>query len=151
MKFLITPTPKGVYMTDAGNPVDITPADHGKDYADEAAFAAAFKLRSREAHAARQTALAKLQKEFEAALAKGYHDATFGITMAIEDADRRQFNDLDTHLARKGVGDDATITIKLLDGSLHPLTRGEFHELLIRAGDYYLALWTDLQQKKAAL
>ena len=138
-------------MTEIGNPVDIQPANHGKDYADEAAFAAAFKLLPRAAYAAKQTAVAKLQKEFEAALTKGYHDTALGITIAIEDTDRQQFNDLDTHLARKGVPDDAAITIKLLDGSLHPLTRGEFHQLLIRAGDYYLGLWTDLQQKKAVL
>ena len=151
MKFLITPAPKGAYMIETGNPVDIQPAEHGKDYADEAAFTAAFKLLPREAYAARQTALAKLQQKFDDDLAKGYHDTALGITIAIEDADRRQFNDLDTHLGRKGAPDDATITIKLLDGSLHLLTRGEFHELLIHAGDYYLALWTDLQQKKAAL
>jgi hypothetical protein len=150
MKFLITSNPKGAYITEAGNPVDITPAEHGKDYADEAAFASAFKLLPREVYAARQSALAELQRKFEGALAKGYHDVELGVTIAIGDVDRRQFNDLDTHLARKGVPDDAPITIKLLDGSLHLLTRGEFHSLLIHAGDYYLALWTDLQQKKAA-
>ena len=138
-------------MTEAGNPVNIQPSEHGKDYADEAAFAAAFKLLPRGAYAAQQTALAEFQRKFEAVIAKGYHDTALGITIAIEDTDRQQFNDLDTHLARKGTPDDAMITVKLLDGSLHPLARGEFHELLIRAGDYYLALWTDLQQKKAAL
>ena len=151
MKFLITPAPKGAYMTDAGTAVNITPAEHGKDYADEAAFAAAFKLMRRETYAARQTALAKLQQKFDDDLAKGYRDTALDLTIAIEDADRRQFNDLDTHLARKGVPDEASITIRLLDGSLHQLTRGEFHQLIIRAGDYYLALWTDLQQKKAAV
>ena len=150
MKFLITPAPKGAYMTDAGNSVDITQAEHGKDYADEAVFAAAFNLLPRAAYATRQTALAKLQQKFDEDLAKGYHDTALGITIAIEDADRRQFNDLDTHLSRKGAGDDATITIKLLDGTLHALTCADFHQLIIRAGDYYLALWTDLQQKKAA-
>ena len=151
MKFLITPAPKGAYMTKAGNPMDIQPAEHGKDYADEAAFVTAFKLVPREAYAARQTALAELQRKFEATMAKGYNDTALGVTIGIEDADHRQFNDLDTHLARKGAPGDASITIKLLDGSLHTLTRGEFHELLIRAGDYYLALWTDLQHKKSAL
>lgn len=151
MKFLITPNSKGAYMTEAGNPVDITPAEHGKDYADEATFAAAFKLTLRAAYAARQTALAKLQHTFDENLAKGYHDTVLGITIAIEDADRRQFNDLDTHLTRKGTPDDATITIKLLDGTLHTLTCADFHQLIIRAGDYYLSLWSDLQQQKAAL
>jgi len=46
---------------------------------------------------------------------------------------------------------DQPVTIKLLDGSLHLITRGQFHELLILAGDYYLSLWSTLQQKKAAL
>jgi len=151
MKFLITPAPKGAYMTDAGNPVDITHAEHGKDYADEAAFAAAFKLLPRAAYAARQTALAGLQRKFEEDLAKGYHDTALGITIAMEDADRRQFNDLDTHLTRKGAPGDFQIAIKLLDGTLHSLTCADFHQLIIRAGDYYLALWTDLQQKKAPL
>ena len=151
MKFLITPAPKGAYMTDAGTAVDITPAEHGKDYADEVAFATAFKLLPRAAYAAKQTALAGLQKKFEDDLAKGYHDTALGITIAIEDADRRQFNDLETHLTRKAVPDDFQITIKLLDGALHALTCADFRQLIIRAGDYYLALWTDLQQKKAAL
>ena len=151
MKFLITPAPKGAYMTETGNPVDIQPADHGKDYVDEVAFAAAFNLLPRAAYAAKQTALAGLQKKFDDDLAKGYHDSALGITIAIEDADRRQFNDLDTHLTRKGVADDFQITIKILDGTLHALTCADFHQLIIRAGDYYLALWTDLQQSKAAL
>ena len=151
MKFLITPAPKGAYMTDAGNSVDITQAEHGKDSADEAAFAGAFKLLPRAAHAARQTALAGLQMKFDETLAKGYRDTALGITIAMEDADRRQFNDLDTHLARKGAPGDFQITIKLLDGTLHALTCADFHQLIIRAGDYYLALWTDLQQSKAAL
>jgi len=138
-------------MTANGTPVDIVPADHGKDYADEAAFAAAFKLMPRAAYAARQTALAKLQHTFDESLAKGYHDVALGITIAIEDADRWQFNDLDTHPTRKGAGDDFQITIKLLDGTLHTLTCADFHQLIIRAGDYYLALWSDLQQKNAAL
>lgn len=138
-------------MTANGTPVDIVPADHGKDYADEAAFAAAFKLMPRAACAARLTALAKFQHTFDESLSKGYHDVALGITIAIEDADRRQFNDLDTHLTRKGAGDDFQITIKLLDGTLHTLTCADFHQLIIRAGDYYLALWSDLQQKNAAL
>ena len=138
-------------MTETSNPVDIQPADHGKDYVDEAAFAAAFKLLPRAAYAARQTALAGLQKKFDDALAKGYHDTILGITIAIEDADRRQFNDLDTHLTRKSTPSDFQITIKLLDGTLHNLACADFHQLIIRAGDYYLALWTDLQQKKATL
>ena len=151
MKFLITTAPKGAYMTEAGNPVDVTPAEHGKDYADEAAFAAAFKLLPRAAYAARQTALAKLQQKFEEGLAKGYRDTALGITIALEDADRRQFNDLDTHLTRKGASGGFQITIKLLDGTLHALTCADFHQLIIRAGDYYLALWIDLQQQKAVL
>lgn len=151
MKFLITLAPKGAYMTDAGTAVDITPAEHGKDYADELAFAAAFKLLPSAAYAARQTAFAKLQTKFDDDLTKGYRDAALAITIAIEDADRRQFNDLDAHLARKGAPGDFQITIKLLNGTLHNLTCGDFHQLIIRAGDYYLALWTDLQQTKAAL
>ncbi|XHR29796.1 MAG: hypothetical protein ACFUZC_04425 [Chthoniobacteraceae bacterium] len=151
MKFQITPAPKGAYMTDTGAPVDILPSEHGKDYADEVTFSAALKLTLRAAYAARQTDLAKLQQEFDENLAKGYHDATLGITIAIEDADRRQFNDLDTHLTRKGTMDNATITIKLMDGTLHTIAYGDFHQLIIRAGDYYLALWTALQQQKAAL
>ena len=151
MKFLITPAPKGAYMTATGTSVDIAPAEPGKDYADETAFAAAFNLLTRAAYATRQTALAKLQEEFDEDLAKGYHDTALGITIAIEDADRRQFNDLDTHLTRKGEPGDFQITIKLLDGMLHSITCADFHQQIIRAGDYYLALWTDLQQKKAAL
>ena len=151
MKFLITPAPKGAYMTANGAPVNIAPTEHGKNYADEAAFATAFKLVPRETYAARQTALAKLQGKFDVDLSKGYHDTALAITIAIEYADRRQFNDLDTHLARKCAPGDFQITIKLLDGTLHSITCAEFHELIIRAGDCYLALWTDLQQKKAAL
>jgi len=151
MKFIITPAPKGAYMTATGVPVDITPAEHDKEYADETAFAAAFKLLPRAAFAARQTSLAKLQQKFDEDLAKGYHDTELGITIAIEDADRRQFNDLDTHLTRKCAPSDFQITIKMLDGTLHSLTCADFHQLIIRAGDYYLALWTDLQQKKALL
>ena len=151
MKFLITPNPKGAYVTFAGISVDITASDHGKDYADEAAFATAFKLTTRAAYAEKQTAQAKLQKEFEADLAKGYADKELGITIAIADGDRQQFNDLEQHFTRKAVPDDQPVTIKLLDGSLHQITRGQFHELLILAGDYYLSLWSTLQQKKAAL
>ena len=80
-----------------------------------------------------------------------YRDTALGITIAIEDADRRQFNDLDTHLTRKDAPGDFQITIKLLDGTLHTLTCADFHQLIIRAGDYHLALWTALQQKNAAL
>ena len=151
MKYLITPTPKGAYMTVAGVPVDIVPAEHGKDYADETAFASAFKLVTRDAYAAKQTALAKLQRQFEVDLAKGYKDEELGITIAITDGDRQQFNDLEQHLIRKSVADEQPVGIKLLDGSLHQLTRGQFHQLLIRAGDYYLSLWSNLQQKKSAL
>jgi hypothetical protein len=151
MKYLITPNPNGTYMTNSGAPVDIAVAEHGKDYADEAAFAAAFKLVPREAYAARQTALAKLQHTFDEDLAKGYRDATLGISIAIEDADRQQFNDLDAHLTRKAAPNDQPVTIKLLDGTIHTLTCADFHQLIIRAGDYYLALWSALQQKKAAL
>ena len=151
MKYLITPTPKGAYMTGAGVPVDIVPTEHGKDYADEAAFASAFKLMARGAYAQKQTALANLQKEFVAYLAKGYADKDLCITIAIADGDRQQFNDLEQHLTRKAVADEQPVGIKLLDGSLHQLTRGQFHQLLIRAGDYYLSLWSNLQQKKSAL
>lgn len=151
MKFLITPNPKGAYMTPNGTPVNITPSDHGKDYADEATFAATFKLTARDVYAQRQTTLAKLQKEFESDLAKGYADKELGITIAIEDADRQQFNDLEQHLTRKSTVDDDPVTIKALDGNLHQITRGQFRQLLIRAGDYYLSLWGTLQQKKAAL
>jgi hypothetical protein len=151
MKFLITPNSKGAYMTPNGTPVDIAPSDHGKEYADEAAFSAAFKLTARDAYAQKQTALAKLQKEFESDLAKGYADKELGITIAIGDADRQQFNDLEQHLTRKSAADDASVTIKALDGNLHQITRGQFRELLIRAGDYYLSLWNTLQQKKADL
>ena len=124
---------------------------HGKDYADEAAFATAFKLTARAAYAEKQTALAKLQRKFEADLVKGYADKELGISIAIGDADRQQFNDLEQHLTRKSVADDQPVAIKLLDGSLRQITRGQFHQLLIRAGDYYLSLWSSLQQKKAAL
>lgn len=151
MKFLITPNPKGAYITPNGTSIDITSSDHGKDYADEAAFAAAFKLMARDAYAQKQTATAKLQKEFESDLAKGYADKELGFTIAIEDVDRRQFNDLEQHLVRKAVPDDQPVTIKLLDSGLHQITRGQFRQLLIRAGDYYLSLWSALQQKKAAL
>ena len=151
MKFLIVPDPKGSYVTPTGVPVDIQSSEHGKDYADEAAFSTAFKLTAKDAFAARQTALAKLQKEFEADLAKGFVDKDLGITIAIGDGDRQQFNDLEQHLSRKVVPDGQPITIKLLDGSLHQITRGQFHQLLIRAGDYYLSLWSNLQQKKIAL
>ncbi len=151
MKFLITPAPKGAYMTTTGAPVDILPTEHGKDYADESAFAAAFRLVPREAYAARQTGQYKLQQKFDADLRKGYHDTALNIIIAIEDADRRQFNDLELHLVRKAVPDDQSISIKLFDGSLHHITRVQFHELLIRAGDYYLSLWSALQQKKSAL
>ena len=138
-------------MTPKGTPVDIAPSDHGKDYADEASFAAAFKLTAKDAYAAKQTAVAKLQKEFESDLAKGYADKELGITIAIEDGDRQQFNDMEQHLTRKSASDDAPVTIKALDGSLHQITRAQFRQLLIRAGDYYLSLWGTLQQKKAAL
>lgn len=138
-------------MTGAGIPVDIVPAEHGKDYADETAFASAFKLVTRDAYAAKQTALSKLQRQFEADLAKGYTDKEPGITIAIGDGDRQQFNDLEQHLTRKAVADDQLVAIKLLDGSLHQVTRGQFHQLLICAGDYYLSLWSNLQQKKSAL
>ncbi|XHR27598.1 MAG: hypothetical protein ACFUZC_16860 [Chthoniobacteraceae bacterium] len=131
--------------------MDITPSDHGKDYADESAFAAAFKLIPRDAYAVKQTALAKLQKEFEASLVKGYADKDLGFTIAIEDGDRQQFNDLEQHLTRKSAADDDPVTIKALDGNLHQITRGQFRQLLIRAGDYYLSLWGTLQQKKADL
>jgi hypothetical protein len=151
MKFLINPNPKGTYMTTSGLSVDVIPSDHGRDYADEAAFAAAFKLTARDAYAQKQTALAKLQKEFESDLAKGYADKELGITIAIGDGDRQQFNDLEQHLTRKAVADDQPVAIKLLDGSPHQITRGQFHQLLIRAGDCYLSLWSNLQQKKAAL
>lgn len=151
MKFLIVPNPKGTYVTSAGFPVNIAPSEHGKDYADEATFATAFKLTTEDAYAQKQTALAKLQKEFEADLAKGYADKDLGVTIAIADGDRQQFNDLEQHLSRKAVADDEPVTIKLLDGSLHQITRGQFHQLLIRAGDYYLSLWSTLQQKKSTL
>jgi hypothetical protein len=151
MKFLILPNPKGAYVTPAGVPVDVAASEHGKDYADEAAFAAAFKLTARVAYAERQTALAKLQKEFEADLAKGYSDKELGVAIAISDADRQQFNDLEQHLTRKSVADDQPVAIKLLDGSLRQITRCQFHQLIIRAGDYYLSQWSSLQQKKAAL
>jgi hypothetical protein len=151
MKFLITHNPKGAYMTPNGTSVDITPSDHGKDYADEATFAATFNLMARDAYAQKQTALAKLQKEFEADLAKGYADKELGLTIAIGDGDRQQFNDLEQHLTRKSAADDAPVTIKAIDGSLHQITRGQFRQLLIRAGDYYLSLWGTLQQKKAVL
>ncbi|XHR30518.1 MAG: hypothetical protein ACFUZC_08135 [Chthoniobacteraceae bacterium] len=151
MKFLITPNSKGAYMTAGGIPVDIVSSDHGKDYADEAAFAAAFKLTAKDAYTKMQTALTKLQKEFETDLAKGYADKELGLTIAIEDGDRQQFNDLEQHLVRKAVSDDQTMTIKLLDGSLYQITRGQFHQLLIRAGDYYLSLWNTMQQKKSVL
>ena len=137
-------------MTDTGNPVDIAPAEHGKDYSDEAAFAAAFKLTAKDAYAAKQTALAKLEKDFEADLSKGYADKELGIVIAIGDGDRQQFNDLEQHLTRKAVPDDQPVTIKLLDGSLHQVTRGQFHQLVIRAGDYYLSRWNDRQQKMIA-
>ncbi|XHR30427.1 MAG: hypothetical protein ACFUZC_07660 [Chthoniobacteraceae bacterium] len=150
-KYLIVPNLKGAYVTSTGVPVDIAASDHGKDYADEAAFAAAFNLTTKDAYAAKQTALAKLQKDFEADLAKGYVDKELGITIAIGDSDRQQFNDLEQHLIRKAVPDNQAVTIKALDGSLHQITRVQFHELLIRAGDYYLSLWGTLQQKKAAL
>ena len=151
MKFLIIPNPKGSYVTPAGVPVDVVASEHGKDYADEGAFSAAFKLTARVAYAEKQIARAKLQKEFEADLAKGYSDKELGISIAIGDGDRQQFNDLEQHLARKAVPDDQPVTIKLLDGSLRQITRVQFHELLIHAGDYYLSLWSSLQQKKAAL
>jgi hypothetical protein len=151
MKFLIIPNSKGTYVTPAGIPVDVVASEHGKDYADEPAFASAFKLIARDAYAKKQTALAKLQKEFEADLAKGYTDKELGITIAIEDGDRQQFNDLEQHLTRKVVADDQPVAIKLLNGSLRQITRSQFHQLLIRAGDYYLSLWGSLQQKKAAL
>jgi len=103
MKFLIVPNPKGAYVTPAGVPVDIQSSEHGKDYADENAFAVAFKLTTKDAFAARQTAQSKLQREFEADLAKGYADKDLGVNIAIGDGDRQQFNDLEQHLARKAV------------------------------------------------
>ena len=150
MKFLIVPNQKGSYVTPTGVPVDIQSSEHGKDYADESAFATAFKLTAKDVFAARQTTLGKLQRDFESDLAKGYADKDLGITIAIGDGDRQQFNDLEQHLSRKAVPDNQLIIIKLLDGSLHQITRGQFHQLLIRAGDYYLTLWSNLQQKKIA-
>lgn len=150
-KFLIVPNPKGAYVTSTGIPVDIVPAEHGRDYADETAFASAFNLTAKDAYAQKQTALAKLQKEFEADLAKGYTNKDLGFTIAIEDGDRQQFNDLEQHLTRKAAADDESVTLKAIDGNLHQITRGQFRQLLICAGDYYLSLWSTLQQQKAAL
>ncbi len=151
MKYLIIPSPNGVYVTSAGIPVNILPSEHGREYADEATFATAFKLMPKDTYAAKQTALAKLQKDFETDLSKGYADTELGITIAIEDGDRQQFNDLEQHLTRKAAPDDQLVTIKALGGSLNQISRGQFRQLMVRAGDYYIFLWSTLQQKKAAL
>lgn len=71
MKFQVTPSASGGYMTPNGSTVSITPADHGKDYADEATFAAALKLTARALYVARQTKISALQRALEKTLALG--------------------------------------------------------------------------------
>ena len=151
MKFLIQEDPKGAYTMPNGVPVNVVPADHGKDYADQAAFLSAFKIVTRDAYIATQTAISKAKAAFDAALKKGYSDTTLAISIAIEDEDRAQFDALETHLTRKAEPDDTVITIKLLDGTPHQLTCGQFRDLVIRAGDYYLSLWTSLQTTLAGI
>jgi hypothetical protein len=90
--------------------------------------------------------LKMVQSGFDSALAKGYSDATTGLTLAITDVDRQQFDALDAHLTRAGTADDSDVTIADISRVAHVLTFAAFRALLVRAGDYYLGLWqTKLQ------
>ena len=98
-----------------------------------------------------QAALRKIQADFAANLARGYHDEETGITVAMGKDDRAQFEALDAQLNRMGVPDDAVIDIADVSGAIRQITVAAFRGLLTRGGMYYMQLWQQTKQAEAAL
>ena len=157
MKFSITPSAKGNYVTPSGAPVSVAPAEYGKDYADEAAFTAEFKLVPKALHDARETKLAALQKGYEDALQKGV--AAGGITLDASEKAQTDFNHLITLLreveellpqdAREAFrASEQTVTDAA--GALHQLSVSALRALIVGYGQSIYALRAALMEKVAA-
>lgn len=145
MRYLVQPTAPGDYFTKGGATVSLVPAEHGKDYADEAAAAAALHLTVRALYVARQTKFAELQRAFDATIAAGFTDSGpvgTGGTYALDDDSRTSFHQLLGVMQASGAADDAAIgwgdaqhaVNGILDiaGGVHELTYGQYKAFLDR-------------------
>jgi len=147
MKFQITPDAKGNYFTERGNTLTVAPATAGKDFADEATFAAAFKLTPRALYIARQTKLGALQRGLDQTLAAGAEvtraDGTTKVKLAITPEAQAQWQRAiaGAQLAEKAGATDAMLYAQAIgrpvtdfDGKpIEGCTLGEFFSLMVQA------------------
>jgi hypothetical protein len=99
---------------------------------------------------AKNNKINELSNSYNIALNTGYADATTGITLAIEDADRLMFGQQLT-LMSLATSLGQTIpdqTIADINGALHTLTAMNLSILLLHYGMYYQILWSKLANLK---
>jgi hypothetical protein len=159
MKFSVTPNPKGAFAASSGRRVTISPAANGKDFADQAAFAAAYRLLDYTLYQARQTALGKAQADYEKTITKGI--TVNEITFAAQDSDRAAFTQLMTLLreAEEAQPDDAAkatfrasqYTVTDIDGAPHSLAVDQIRAAIIQYGNAINGLWASFAEKKASI
>jgi hypothetical protein len=95
----------------------------------------------------------KLETSYRAALASGYTNDTFNITLAIEEKDRLAFGQLLTMLKlaedlHQTVGNQSIADI---NGNLHSLSVANLKALMLYYGVYYQTLWSRLNTKRNAI
>ena len=161
MKFQITPNAKGRYVTSTGANVEIAACAHGKDYADEAAFAAALKLTSLALIAARERKANELQIAFEKQCGDGAEVSVLGHTFRLlcDDAGRSALDEFRSHeIARLAMAvDDAARTairaepfaLRDVAGRFHAMSIGDAITVIISVGETYKTWWVSQAQKQA--
>ena len=135
MKFSLSPDADGGYMSKNGRAMAVRPADAGKDFADEATFAAAFGLTEKTLYAARQTRLSVLAAAFAQPV------TISGISLAVDDATQMLLNHFVTalQLALSQQPDDAhraALNGANISGLIGPLidSAGAPHDMTVGQG-----------------
>lgn len=159
MKFQVIPSASGNYMTANGSTASIFPAQSGRDYADEAAFAAAMKLVPRDLYIARETKLNSLQSAFEKQCSAGA--TANGITLDLTTDSRATLDEFASHESRRlqvAADDAARAAIRAemfaltdVHGVAHPMSIGDCLAVIVAAGEIYKEWWAALAQKRAAV
>ena len=118
----------------------------------EAGFPGAIPMDEQELAALqRQSKIRRIGVEFDAEISLGFHDEETGITVAIGDNDRVQFDALDSQLRRLNAPDEMPLEIADINGRMWSITVGVFRGLITRGGMYYMALWKQRKEAEAAL
>jgi hypothetical protein len=160
MKFTVTPSAAGGYITKAGSTVAIVPSAYGAAFTNEAAFAAAHALTPRALYAARETKLASLARAADAPVAVGL------LHISSDEATIAKFTGLATllQLARDAQPDDAHRAAFLAtplsavagpiiaaDGSAHDMTVAQAFTLVLGYGQAIGAARATLLSRQAAV